>query len=128
MTDRELHILRDGGIDAEAALSRLMGKEKIYLKYLFRFPEDRNGSLFLEAVKKQDAEAAFRAVHSLKGTASVIGAVRVSASADRLTEYLRPVRSLHPDLTPLLPEAERLGREIDDACRAVKSLQLPDPL
>ena len=123
MTDREIRILIDGGIDAQAALSRLMGKEKIYLKYLYRFAEDKNCVLFLEAVRNQDAEAAFRAVHTLKGTAAGIGAVCVSETADRLTEYLRPIRSLDPDLTAVLPEAKRLQEEISEACRAVERLK-----
>ena len=42
MTQQEFDLLYSGGIDAQTALTLLMGKETIYRKYLFRFSEDEN--------------------------------------------------------------------------------------
>ena len=89
MTTEEFKILMEAGIDAEKAISRLMGNEKIYLKYLFRFAEDQNYELLLRAFQRGDLSEAFRAVHTLKGTSSNVGVYSVSGIADYLTEELR---------------------------------------
>ena len=111
MTQQEFDLLYSGGIDAQTVLTLLMGKETIYRKYLFRFSEDENYGHLLSAVRNQNAEAAFRAVHTLKGT------------ADSLTEQLRPVRTGHPDLNEIRPETELLGRRIAEACRVIEELK-----
>ena len=123
MTQQEFDLLYSGGIDAQTALTLLMGKETIYRKYLFRFSEDENYGHLLSAVRNQNAEAAFRAVHTLKGTAAYIGAFRVSETADSRTEQLRPVRTGHPDLNEIRPETELLGRRIAEACRVIEELK-----
>ena len=118
MTQQEFDLLYSGGIDAQTVLTLLRGQETINRKYLFRF----YGHL-LSAVRNQNAEAAFRAVHTLKGTAAYIGAFRVSETADSLTEQLRPVRTGHPDLNEIRPETELLGRRIAEACRVIEELK-----
>ena len=67
MTEKELDMLRNAGIDAEKAVQRLMGKEHIFLRYLQRFADDENCDHFLSSLEKKDYQEAFRAVHTLKG-------------------------------------------------------------
>ena len=123
MTQQELDLLYSGGIDAQTALKLLMGKETIYRKYLLRFPQDENYDHLLDAVKNQDAEGAFRAVHTLKGSAGNIGAFRISETADALTEWLRPLRADHPDLSEIQPEIRALGDRIAKAFRVIEEFR-----
>ncbi len=89
MTEKEFDILQRAGINAGRAIERLMGKEHIFLKYLRRFADDRNCEDLMISLERNDYEEAFRAVHTLKGTAANVGAESVAAVADILTEALR---------------------------------------
>ena len=91
MTQQEFDLLYSGGIDAQTALTLLMGKETIYRKYLFRFSEDENYGHLLSAVRNQNTEAAFRAVHTLKGTAAYI---ETELLGRRIAEACRVIEEL----------------------------------
>lgn len=128
MTKKELHILLAAGIHAEEAIERLMGKEHIFLKYLFRFPEDKNYDELLDALSKKDLDGAFRAIHTLKGTASSVGLISVYEIADPLTEKLRAARSSQTaarsfDYDEIASDVQRLGDTFQTACKAIRSLQ-----
>lgn len=141
MTQQEISILLSGGIDAESALNLLMNKEKIYRKYLYRFTDDNNFETFSEAIKNKDLQAAFRTVHTLKGTASNVGALTVAGIADELTEILRPLqeelkgadsgiketdeilRTHSFDFSRLAAGEEKLRRATDAAKEAIRQVQ-----
>ena len=99
MTEKELDMLRNAGIDAEKAVQRLMGKEHIFLRYLQRFADDENCDHFLSSLEKKDYQEAFRAVHTLKGTAANVGVESVADIADILTEELRNGCPADPEKT-----------------------------
>ena len=59
--------LMDAGINVDTGISRFMGNEGLFLKFLGKFLQDTNFAGLAEAVKKQDVEEAFRCAHTLKG-------------------------------------------------------------
>ncbi len=50
--------LAEAGVNVDSALERFMGNEKMLLKYLNRFLEEKSYASLLEAVQKDDAEGA----------------------------------------------------------------------
>ena len=64
--------------------------EKMILRFLLRFREDRTFSAVLQALDDQRYEDAFRAVHTLKGIALNLGFSHLGESCHVLTEALRP--------------------------------------
>lgn len=72
--DKELkERLVEGGFEVDSTLSRFMGNEALYFKFLKKLPADKNYDAFVEAVEKEDCEAAFRSGHTLKGVMSNLG-------------------------------------------------------
>lgn len=133
MTKDEQTLLLNAGIDAESAVKRLMGKEHIFKKYLLRFLDDENYDNLLTALEENNLQEAFRAVHTLKGTASNVGVISVYEIADPLTEKLRMIcrsetamQTFDPD--EITSDVARLGDAFRTACRgirAISSLQKP---
>ena len=127
MTKDEQTFLLAAGIDTGEALKRLMGKEHILLKYLRRFPDDKNYENLLAALSENDLTKAFKAVHTLKGAASNVGVISVYNLADPLTEKLRAASSCEAaaeafDYDAIAPDVQRLGEAFQTACRAILSL------
>lgn len=54
-----------------------------------RFLEDRSFSVLTDAMTRGDGEAAFRAVHTLKGVCLNLGFGQLWKASSDLTEYLR---------------------------------------
>lgn len=61
--------LKKAGIDADEAIARFMGNEKLFLKMLRKFADDSNFESLEKAVEKKQPDEAFRSAHSLKGVA-----------------------------------------------------------
>ena len=59
--------LTAAGIDVDNALERFMGKDDFLERMLKKFAADVNYQRLVEAVERQDAEAALQASHTLKG-------------------------------------------------------------
>ena len=127
MTKDERTLLLAAGVDAEAAIGRLMGKEHIFLKYLLRFPEDQNYEQLLTALSENDLNEAFRAIHTLKGASSTVGVISVYEIADPLTEKLRAACSQPSDrvldFDEIASDVRRLGDAFQTACKAIRNLQ-----
>ena len=115
------------GIDVAAGLRYVQGKEALYRSLLSKFANNYNefGKSFAAARQEEDASAAERCAHTLKGVAATIGATRVSeralalergckeqapaAEIDRLLQGV--VEELEPVLESLLPLTEALPTE-----------------
>ncbi len=71
------------GLDAEKALARLGGNERLYLKLLRQFIDfyGDTADKFRQAMEAGRTEEAKRIVHTLKGLAGSIGAERLSGEA-----------------------------------------------
>ncbi len=77
------------GADYDDVLGRLMGSEDMVARFAGRFAGDPSFSQLTEALSANDAEAAFRAAHTLKGVAQNLGLVNLYEPASALTESLR---------------------------------------
>ena len=86
MTIRECYAMMDG--DYDGVFSRLRKEERI-VKFLGMFLRDPSYGSIKDAVAANDRETAFRAAHTLKGTAQNLSITKLHESSDALTEYLR---------------------------------------
>lgn len=86
MTVRECYAMMNG--DYDDVFSRLRKEERI-VKFLGMFLRDPSYGSLKDAVAADDADTAFRAAHTLKGTAQNLSITKLHESSDALTEYLR---------------------------------------
>ncbi len=101
-------VYRAAGGDAALTVSRLGGEERVR-RFLRCYPADSSYDRLRAALAAEDREAAFLAVHTLKGVALTLGLNRVGNAAARLTEQLR-VPGARPE-QGLLAELERAQEE-----------------
>ncbi len=73
----------------DAVLSRL-GSEDMIRRFVMKFAGDPTFGNLARGFSEGDAEAAFRAAHTLKGVCSNLGFDRLFTTASELTEDLRP--------------------------------------
>lgn len=109
MTLEEFFRLTGG--DAAGTVSRLGGAAAA-TRFLRLFPVDGSFSALTAALAWGDAEAAFRAAHTLKGVAANLGLERLRALASDMTECLRAGDSAGAQA--LLPSAEAAYRQVLD--------------
>jgi len=86
MTLKECYQAMSGNY--EDTLSRL-GSDAFIQKLMVKFLSDTNMDKLKEAYAKGDGEAAFMAVHTLKGVALNMGFTPLAESCSALTEKLR---------------------------------------
>lgn len=86
MTARECYVQM--GADYDAVLRRLPS-EVLIVRLMKKFPDDPSFPELQAAMDAQDAQAAFRAVHTLKGVCLNLGFDALGAAASKLTELLR---------------------------------------
>lgn len=76
------------GGSAEQVMARLVS-EGLIRRFLGKFTADPSYAALKEALAAGDAETAFRAAHTMKGTAANLGLDTLAAAASALTEVLR---------------------------------------
>ena len=81
--------LMDAGINVDTGISRFMGNEGLFLKFLGKFLQDTNFAGLAEAVKKQDVEEAFRCAHTLKGVCGNLSMDELYKLVSVQTEFFR---------------------------------------
>ena len=86
MTVRECYEL--AGADYNDVMNRL-GSEALVKRFAVKFLQDRSYQELAEAMEAQDAERAFRAVHTLKGVCANLGFKKLQEVSSELTEKLR---------------------------------------
>lgn len=86
MTVRECYEL--AGADYNDVMNRL-GSEALVKRFAVKFLQDRSYQELAEAMQEQDAERAFRAVHTLKGVCANLGFKKLQEVSSELTEKLR---------------------------------------
>jgi len=74
--------------DYEGVTARI-SKPALLIKLLNMFPKDPSMKELDSAISEQNAELAFRAVHTLKGVAMNMGFSRLAEASSELTELLR---------------------------------------
>lgn len=83
------------GGDCEAVLNRLPS-EAMVRRFLRKFPADPSYDALHTALAAGDLATAFRAVHTIKGTAANLGLDTLASAASALTEALRGTDTLPP--------------------------------
>lgn len=83
------------GGDSESVLPRFPS-EAMVRRFLRKFPDDPSHEALKAALAAGDIPTAFRAAHTIKGTAATLGLDRLSAAASELTEALRNASVLPP--------------------------------
>lgn len=76
------------GGSCDEVLNRLPDMNMVK-KFLHKFAGDPFYACLMHAVENEDAEGAFRAAHTLKGTAANLGLKGLYIAASELTEQLR---------------------------------------
>lgn len=84
------------GGDHEQVLSRLPSEDMVR-RFLGKFLRDPSHDALKAALDEQDVETAFRAAHTMKGTAATLGLDRLARAASELTEALRGAESMAPE-------------------------------
>lgn len=79
--------IKTGG-DYENAVQRL-SSEKLLIKYICKFADEPSYNALKAAFSSGDVSAAFRAAHTIKGTALSLGLGYLTDAASALTEALR---------------------------------------
>ena len=115
MDENKRQRLEESGIDVADALTRFMDNEALMLKFLLRFPEDKNFPLLKQAMDSGDAAQAFEAAHTLKGVAGNLAMTELFQQVSLLTDNLP-----EQDLTaarPRMPAPEACHARIIAALR-----------
>ncbi len=77
------------GADADEVISRLGGSEDLVKRFVKKFLDDTCFADLTSSLDKNDTQAAFRAVHTLKGVAVNLGMQSLFVKASEVTELLR---------------------------------------
>lgn len=102
MTLEECYAKLNG--DYSEAKNRLMN-DRLIDRFILKFPDDPSMGTLQEMVEAGNREAAFRAVHTLKGVAANLAFTQLFHDASNLTEQLRSLQN-DPD-----PELYRTLRQ-----------------
>lgn len=86
MTVKECYEM--AGADFNDAMNRL-GSEALVKRFAVKFLQDKSYEELKDAMEAQDAERAFRAVHTLKGVCANLGFKELLQVSSDLTEKLR---------------------------------------
>lgn len=116
MTEQFKEQLKQAGVNVAGAMNRFMNNEKLYEKFLRKFPADQSYSSIFQALEANDMPEAFRAAHTLKGVAGNLG-------FDNLLTYVVPLTAaLHQD-EPEAPEDMLAGtkEEYEKICAVISS-------
>lgn len=107
--------LKAAGVDYDGALSRFMGNEALLSRFLKKFLDDPNFLSLQSALDSGNAEAAFRAAHTLKGVAGNLSLSALYDQAVKISELLR-----HGDLEgakAVMPDVQEAYRKITEALK-----------
>lgn len=97
--------LREFGADVDDGLARCLNNEEFYLKMVNLGLQDARFEQISEILKKKDYDAAFEAVHALKGVIGNLALTPLYSPIDRMTELLR--KRTDTDYTELCDEIKK---------------------
>lgn len=102
-----------------SALKTRLPSDSLITKFITKFLGDKSFQELCLAMQEGQREEAFRAAHTLKGVCANLGFDRLTASASKLTELLRPEGSTIPvEASCLMDEVTRDYETTTDAIRA----------
>lgn len=106
------------GADYKGVLERLPS-EDLVRRFALKFLDDQSFAQLQQALQARDAEAAFRAAHTLKGVCQNLGFENLYRPTFALTEALRP-RAITADAETLLPEVEKEYQKTVEALKGFR--------
>jgi FOG: HPt domain len=81
--------LKEVGVDVDSVVSRLGGKELLYLKICHSFLNDQSFQLFQQSMDAEDFKAAMTQIHTLKGVAANLGFIRMEGLCKNILRLLK---------------------------------------
>jgi len=100
------------------AMGRLLTEERI-IKFVLRFPEQKDYYEMLDAVEKNDVETIFRTSHTLKGVCLNLSFGRLAKSSSDFCELYRN-GSPSEDTTFLLNQVKKDYQEVLDSIQKIE--------
>lgn len=89
-------------------------------RFIGKFLDDDSYPNLRSAMQASDAEAAFRAAHTLKGVSANLGFEQLRGSASKLTEQLRGVTVISIDAQALM---EQVTQDYEMTVGAIRAFQ-----
>lgn len=77
------------GMNVNSTVSRFMGKEELYLKFLNKFQTDQSVANIQQYIAEQNVEEVFKSAHTLKGVAANLGLDPIARCASDIVELFR---------------------------------------
>lgn len=110
-------ILRQAGIDYDAALARFVGKRAMYEKYLMKFLEDTHAQEAMKAYEEKDFNELLELTHALKGVAGTLGMTDLYDVSAEIVHDLRNDKQedLNDKMVRMLVEQKRISEIIASA-------------
>lgn len=119
-----LKILRKHDVDVDTAVDRLMGREKLYLKFVKRLPEELKLEATRDALARQDAEEFHFYLHALKAFASNLGITEIADTAQAgLIEFRTSQFRNVAKLESLLDDIETSGEKFASALEKIEEIE-----
>lgn len=100
--------LKENGADVEGTLHRFMNNDKLFLKFILKYKDDKNCALLTDALDQKNYEEAFKAAHTLKGVSANLGLNPIFDRASAITELLRGKEASEVDAVKIEEEKKAL--------------------
>ena len=115
MDNKLFAALKEQNVDIEGTVSRFMGNEELYVKFLSRYPDENEVTPVIEAAAAKDNDRLVMTAHKLKGVSINLGLNGIAEKAGAIESGAKN-RSLED------PEAAaaELKTEYDLICRIIK--------
>lgn len=88
----QLERLGAAGYEVDAAISRLLGDEELYIHLLESFLQERSWESLEQVVQTQDYAAAYEIAHTIKGSLLTLGLVSQQEKMSEVMDALRKER------------------------------------
>lgn len=89
MNERMESVLTGMGVDIHEIMERFSQNEKLYFKFLLKFPSDDNFQKIIPALKAGEYQSALMAAHTLKGISGNLGLKRLYQSCSEIVLQIR---------------------------------------
>lgn len=117
MTEELKQELINNGVDYNALVKRFMNMDKMAEKFLLKFLADETMATYAQAVEANDADALFKATHTLKG---VCGNLCINCILDIITSEVEVYRSGSADGAK--ETYDKVKAEYDKVCEIIKKI------
>ena len=106
--------LNQFGANTAEGIARCAGSEALYLRLVGMIPNEKNFEKLKSSVEDGDLDAAFEAVHTLKG---VLGNLSLTPMYDKSVELTEPLRArTQMDYTTLVNELISMKEDLAALC------------